>query len=244
MDRTPKRRTVMSMLGLPDLPDFGCAGRRPKSAASSAQIQPERSYYDARTTIADFDVQHRLGRGAFGRVHLAVHRPSGDKFAMKTLSKRMLVQAKQVDGVLTEKQVLRQRGHPFIVRLYFAFQDAEHLHMILDYCPGGDLYDRIEAEGALPLPRVRLYLAEISSGLGHLHDAVEVIYRDLKPENVLLDAGGHAKLTDFGLALRHSSRKTFAGSTEYLAPEVAKLRNERHGEHDKAVDWWLHADCT
>jgi len=198
----------------------------------------EGTIYDPNTTLSDFDVGHMLGKGAFGRVRLATHKASGNKFAMKTLSKRMLVLAKQVGGALTEKEVLKQRGHPFIVRLYFAFQDKEHLHMVLDYCPGGDLYDRIDEEKTLPLERVRLYCAEISLGLGHLHDKLSVIYRDLKPENVLLDQVGHAKLTDFGLALRHGSRKTFAGSTEYLAPEVAKLKHERDGEHDEAVDWW------
>jgi serine/threonine protein kinase len=191
-----------------------------------------------KATLEDFDIGRLLGRGAFGKVHLAVRKGSGEKYAMKTLNKHMLVQAKQVSGALTEKEVLRQRGHPFIVRLYHSFQDANSLHMILDYCPGGDLYDRIEEEGSVSLERARLYGAEITLGLGHLHDELKVIYRDIKPENVLIDARGHAMLTDFGLAVRAASRKAFCGSTEYIAPEVARLRSERDGEHDKAVDWW------
>ena len=188
--------------------------------------------------LEDFEMGKLLGRGAFGKVRLAVHKASGDKFAMKTLNKSMLVQAKQVTGALTEKEVLRQSGHPCIVRLYHAFQDATSLHMLLDYCPGGDLYDRIEEEGTVSLERARLYAAEITLGLGHLHDTLDIIYRDIKPENVLLDAMGHALLTDFGLVVKSGSRKAFCGSTEYIAPEVVRLRTERKGEHDKAVDWW------
>ena len=167
-----------------------------------------------KATMEDFDVGRLLGRGAFGKVHLATHKSSGEMYAIKSLNKGMLVASKQVGGALTEKEVLKQRGHVCIVRLHWAFQDETSLHMVLDLCPGGDLYDRIEAEGTIPLERTRLYAAEITLGLGHLHDVLLVIYRDLKPENILLDAQGHAKLTDFGLAVRAGARKTFCGSTE------------------------------
>ena len=205
----------------------------PRPAVAQSADEP------AKLNLEDFEVGRLLGRGAFGRVRLATLKRSGERFAMKSLDKRMLVQAKQVGGALTEKEVLKQRGHPFIVRLYYSFQDANSLHMILDYCPGGDLYDRIEAEGCVSVERARLYAAEITLGLGHLHDALHVIYRDIKPENILIDVAGHALLTDFGLALSDpQKRKQFCGSTEYIAPEVVRLRSVRDGEHDKAVDWW------
>uniref|UniRef100_A0A7S3AFQ8 Protein kinase domain-containing protein n=1 Tax=Haptolina ericina TaxID=156174 RepID=A0A7S3AFQ8_9EUKA len=146
----------------------------------------------------------------------------------------MLVAVKQVNGALTEKAVLKLRGHPYIVRLYYAFQDHESLHMALDYMPGGDLWDRIEAEKGIPLDRARLYVAQVSLALAHLHDVLKVIYRDLKPENVLIDKQGHARLTDFGLAKTAERGKSFCGSEEYMAPEVVMGKDE----HDKTVDWW------
>lgn len=130
-----------------------------------------------------------------------------------------------MNGALTEKAVLKLEGHPFVVKLHYAFQDEQHLHMALDYMPGGDLYDRIEEEGAIPLARVRLYGAEVSLALAHLHDSLGVIYRDLKPENILLDRHGHARLTDFGLAKTSERGGSFCGSTEYMAPEVTHTRS-------------------
>ena len=187
-----------------------------------------------------------LGRGAFGKVSLVQHKTSQEKYALKTLNKKMLVAVKQSKGAITEREVLKQKGHPCIVRLYWAFQDDESLHMVLDYLPGGDLYDRIEelreaAPGTgFPVARARLYAAEIALGVGHLHDAHGVIYRDLKPENVLVDAEGHARLTDFGLARvaapgEAARGKSFCGTAEYMAPEVVQRGKEGH---DKAVDWW------
>lgn len=177
-----------------------------------------------RVSIEDFEVGRLLGRGAFGTVRLAKHTESGQEYALKSLNKRMLVAVKQVRGALTEKAILKLRGHPYVVRLYYAFQDNDSLHMALDYMPGGDLYERIEAEGAVSLARTRLYAAQISLALGHLHDVSLVIYRDLKPENVLLDAQGHARLTDFGLATTTERGKSFCGSTE-SAPACSRTRH-------------------
>jgi serine/threonine protein kinase len=139
---------------------------------------------------------------------------------------------------LTEKNVLSSINHPFIVRLYFSFQNAERLFMILDFCPGGDLGGCLQDEGCFTEERSRLYLAEIVTALEELH-AKDIIYRDLKPDNILLDQEGHVMLTDFGLSKQEVSEyftgaKSFCGSVAYLAPEMLK----RIG-HGKAVDWYL-----
>ena len=86
-------------------------------------------------------------------------------------------------------------GSPCVVSMHYSFQDEENLHMVLDFMPGGDLYDRIEDEGTIPLDRARLYAAECACALGHLHDRLHVIYRDLKPENVVIDSNGYVKVT-------------------------------------------------
>jgi len=108
--------------------------------------------------------------------------------------------------------------------------------MVLNYLPGGELFYRLKREGRFSAERVRLYSAEIASGLGHLH-SLDMIYRDLKPENILLDEVGHVCLTDFGLSKEMvntaNAAKTFCGTPEYLAPEI--LQGVGHG---KPVDWW------
>ena len=197
-----------------------------------------------KVTMEDFEVGKVLGKGAFGTVTLGVKKDTGEKFAIKSLNKQMLVAVKQVKGAMTEAAVLKQERHPCVVAMYYSFQDETSLHMVLDYMPGGDLYDRIEAEEKIPLDRAKLYGAEIASALGHLHDRLDIIYRDIKPENILIDEQGHAKLTDFGLVRTGSGGggpggltkgKSFVGTLEYMAPEVMK---QSGAEYTKAVDWW------
>ena len=117
-----------------------------------------------------------------------------------------------------------------------AFQSEGKLYMVLNYLPGGELFYRLKREGRFSIERVRLYTAEIALGLGHLH-SLDMIYRDLKPENLLLDEEGHVCLTDFGLSKEMvttaNAARTFCGTPEYLAPEI--LQGIGHG---KAVDWW------
>eukprot|EP00966_Prymnesium_polylepis_P144878 3345473-Prymnesium_polylepis.2 len=108
------------------------------------------------------------------------------------------------------------------------------VHLVLDFMPGGDLYNRMEEDGPFDAARARLYTAEIALALGHLHDHAELIYRDMKPDNVLIDAGGHAVLADFGLSkLAEQSNNTFCGTADYMAPEVVQSL-----PRDKSIDWW------
>jgi len=155
---------------------------------------------------------------------------------MKVLKKEAVIRRNQVAHTKTETHILKQIRHPFLTRMYFAFQSEGKLYMVLNYLPGGELFYRLKREGRFSVERVRLYSAEIGSGLGHLH-SLDMIYRDLKPENVLLDEIGHICLTDFGLSKESVSTpnaaRTFCGTPEYLAPEI--LQGAGHG---KAVDWW------
>jgi serine/threonine protein kinase len=128
-------------------------------------------------------------------------------------------------------------NHPFIVRLRFAFQDADKVFLILDYCPGGNLTACINRYQSLPEDIARIYMCEILLAISELHRR-GIIYRDLKPDNVILDIDGHSLLTDFGLSkegvLDNVSAMSFCGSIAYLAPEM--IRRQGHG---KAVDWYL-----
>ena len=171
-------------------------------------------------SLSDFELGRVLGRGSFGTVALATKTSTGETYAMKSLSKRMLIAVRQTDSAMLEREILRRPSHPFIVRMYYAFTSVSCLHLVLDYLPGGDLYGRLEAEGPLPTSRARLYAAELVLALGHVHDVVRIIFRDLKPDNVLLDAHGHACLADFGLATDGLEGRSFCGTVEYIAPEV------------------------
>lgn len=185
----------------------------------------------------DFLPKRLLGKGSFGEVYLVVKRDSGQLFAMKVLKKENIIGQELMRYALAERNVLGYITHPFIVHLNFAFQTPEKLVLIMDYCPGGDLGKVIQRERRLTEDRARIYACEILLAIEELHRN-NILYRDLKPENVLIDSQGHAVLTDFGLSKENAPASavamSFCGSVAYLAPEVLR----RQG-HQQAVDWYL-----
>ncbi|KAG9401724.1 hypothetical protein AC1031_007437 [Aphanomyces cochlioides] len=192
-------------------------------------------------TVDDFEVLKVLGKGSFGKVYLVQRRDApGALFAMKVLKKRELIKRHQVDHTMTERNVMSVLDHPFIVTLRVAFQTRERLFMVSDFCVGGEIFFHLKKFRAFSETMVRFYAAELIAALSHLHSK-SIVYRDLKPENVLLDADGHVRITDFGLAKRHVSltegAKTFCGTPEYLAPEMLVARKTK-GAYGYAVDWW------
>jgi serine/threonine protein kinase len=142
-----------------------------------------------------------------------------------------------VEQTKTERQILETiNRHPFVVKLYYAFQDQEKLYLILEYGQGGELFTHLKTKGMLDEETAAFYMAEMVLALSHLHDNLGVVYRDLKPENCLLDAHGHLLLTDFGLskvAVDPDSCHSILGTLDYMAPEV--IQGKKYG---KAVDWW------
>jgi protein-serine/threonine kinase len=186
---------------------------------------------------ADFDLLAQLGKGSFGEVFLVQRKTDGEVFAMKVLRKDKIMNQNLVKYAMTERNVLSVMRHPFIVSLRAAFQSAELLYLLLDYCPGGDMGWHLSHEKRFNEHRARIYAAEVLLALEELHKR-DIIFRDLKPDNVVFDDCGHALLTDFGLSKEgiqsNDSARSFCGSLAYLAPEV--LRREGHG---KAVDWYL-----
>ncbi|OMJ77263.1 hypothetical protein SteCoe_23172 [Stentor coeruleus] len=192
---------------------------------------------DKIVTLKDFEPVQIIGRGSFGEVFLAKMKNSEELYAMKILKKEKIFAQNLIRYVMTERNVLSYINHPFIVRLRYAFQDVDKVFLILDYCPGGNLTACINRYQSLPEDIARIYMCEILLALSELHQR-GIIYRDLKPDNVILDIDGHLLLTDFGLSkegvLDNVSAMSFCGSIAYLAPEM--IRRQGHG---KAVDWYL-----
>jgi serine/threonine protein kinase len=152
-------------------------------------------------------------------------------YAVKVMSKRKIVtHEKKLERAIAEKRLLAKLSHPFIVSLQWAFQTRDHVFMVLDYCPGGELFYHLQQQGSFSEPDSRFYISEILLGLEYLH-LQGVLYRDLKPENCLLDNAGHIRLTDFGLSKENLTKSavfnSFVGTVLYLAPEM--LRKEAHG---------------
>lgn len=190
-------------------------------------------------TSRDFDHLMCLGKGTFGTVLLVRHKVTGRLYAQKQFRKASLkVHKKLVEQTKTERMILESvNRHPFVVKLYYAFQDHEKLYLILEYAQGGELFTHLAAERMFSEDVAAFYMAEMVLALEHLHKTVGVIYRDLKPENCLLDSEGHLLLTDFGLskvAVSEDDRcNSSLGTIEYMAPEV--IQGKPYG---KACDWW------
>lgn len=120
---------------------------------------------------------------------LAKEKSSGEIFALKVLRKDFVVRRNQVEHTKTERSVLGYVNHPFIVGMKMAFQSKDKLYFLLDYCPGGELFYHLGRLGRFPEHQARFYAAEIVLAISYVHK-LDIIYRDLKPENVLLDAQG------------------------------------------------------
>ncbi|TNN06074.1 Serine/threonine-protein kinase Sgk3 [Schistosoma japonicum] len=143
---------------------------------------------DKKASLNDFEIVKTIGEGNFGKVYLAVSRKTNQALAIKVLKKDAVKQRKEVDNVMSERNVLvKSLNHPFLCKLHFSFQSTTKLYFVLDYINGGELFYHIQRERTFTETRTRFYAAQIASALGYLHSE-NIIYRDLKPENILLDS--------------------------------------------------------
>ena len=152
-------------------------------------------------SIKSFEILKPISRGAYGRVVLAAKRTTRDLYAIKVVRKRDMRRKNQVHRIKVEREVMAEANHPFLVKLYYSFQTAEKLYMVMEFVNGGDLYSLLRNVGYLAEEVVRLYAGEIALALEYMHCELGVVHRDLKPDNVLIDEDGHIKLTDFGLSV-------------------------------------------
>ncbi|KAI1661591.1 Pkinase-domain-containing protein [Daldinia decipiens] len=184
-------------------------------------------------SLTDFDLLRTLGTGSFGRVHLVQSKHNQRFYAVKVLKKAQVVKMKQVEHTNDERRMLGEVKHPFLITLWGTFQDPKNLYMVMDFVEGGELFSLLRKSGRFPNPVAKFYAAEVTLALEYLHSR-NIIYRDLKPENLLLDRHGHLKITDFGFAKRVPDKTwTLCGTPDYLAPEVVSNKG-----YNKSVDWW------
>jgi len=212
----------------------GCSspGSRGQGGSSTPAGAPPQV---ARIRRTDLQRIGRLGVGAFGIVTLEADRRTGRTYALKAVSKGYLAQLRMEYSVLNEKRILRMVDSPFVVRLIATYNGREHVYFLLEAALGGELfttYERLRLYGSER--HARFYVGCVGEALTHLHER-HVIYRDLKPENLLLDARGYCKLTDMGLAkVTQGKTYTLVGTPDYMAPEVIAGTG-----HNKSVDWWM-----
>ncbi|CCG84232.1 protein of unknown function [Taphrina deformans PYCC 5710] len=184
----------------------------------------------------DFEPLKVLGKGGYGKVMLVKQKSTGKLYAQKQLKKAsMVIRAKTVEYTKAERQILEDVRHPFIVKLFYAFQDHHKLYLILEYVEGGELWTHLETEKMFSEQVAAFYIGELVLALNHLHRQ-GIIYRDLKPENCLLDKDGHLIITDFGIskvAEDGMECKSFCGTAEYMCPEMLLEQ-----PYTAAADWW------
>ncbi|XP_076457818.1 cGMP-dependent protein kinase 1-like isoform X2 [Babylonia areolata] len=187
-------------------------------------------------SLNDLDLVATLGIGGFGRVEL-VHL-ANDKsrtFALKCLKKKHIVDTRQQEHVFSEKRIMMESRTPFVAKLYRTFRDRKYVYMLMEACLGGELWTILRDRGNFDDLTARFCVASVIEAFQYLHGK-GIIYRDLKPENLLLDARGYVKLVDFGFAKKIGVGKktwTFCGTPEYVAPEIILNKG-----HDHSADYW------
>lgn len=220
----------------------------PSNATASDQATQKVEQDMRRMTLShsydlnDLQTGRTLGIGAFGRVKMVKIKPGkvpklGDPnqtYALKCLSKRGIVDSGLQDHVINEKKIMEELNHPFILTFHCAMQDDNQIYFLLEVLLGGELFRTLRCEGQFPESWSRFYAASVMLAFCQIHGK-KIAYRDLKPENLVMDAQGYLKIVDFGLAKKLEGGKTWTlcGTPDYLAPEV--ILNEGH---DWAVDYW------
>lgn len=183
--------------------------------------------------LSDLTTIGILGKGAFGIVSLVVDTKSKESFALKAIKKYEIAKRGFQKYIMNEKDVMMRMSNPFLVNLRATFKDKLRVYFLIDVCLGGELFTILRRHKNFNGKTSRFYTACVIEAFAYMH-SLNIIYRDLKPENLVLDANGYLKVTDFGFA-KYIRDKTYTlcGTPEYFAPEIVSGQG-----HGKGVDWW------
>ena len=222
----------------------GAAGKKNKGAEEQTVITSKSPISSRRSSsrsepckldVSCFQQLRTVGTGSYSVVKLCLEKSTGEPVVLKIMSKSHIIKKGQVEHIKNERAILSRVRSPFVEQLRATFQTPFSLYYVLEFIPGGELFKLLSDRSVLPAEEAVFYVAELVCGLKYLH-GLNTLFRDLKPENVLIAGDGHIKIADFGFAktLRPSEKTfTLCGTPEYLAPEVI----ERVG-HGLCVDWW------
>ena len=182
-----------------------------------------------------FEILKTLGKGFFGSVFLAQKKDTKELFALKVISKADIIKKKFLDNIKNEKEILLKINHPFVVKMEYCFASPTYIFFAMAFKQGGELYRHLKKQQKFEEKVAKFYAAQIISGLSYLHKN-NIMYRDMKPENILLDESGNVALADFGISKiidKKELTKSFVGTPEYVAPEIILQKG-----HNKGVDIW------
>ncbi|MCI4376468.1 hypothetical protein PGIGA_G00188760 [Pangasianodon gigas] len=208
---------------------------RGTEAAEMRNLREKAMRLSSSSFLRELQIVATLGMGGFGRVELVKLKGEDTAFALKCIKKKHIVDTKQQDHIYSEKNILQMTNCNFIVRLFRTFRDNKYVYMLLEVCLGGELWSILRDMGFFEEATARFCIGCVLEAFDYLH-GMGVVYRDLKPENLLLDTEGYIKMTDFGFAKRIGLGKktwTFCGTPEYVAPEVIMNKG-----HDFGADCW------
>ena len=242
-DRAPLPRTCNGapITGRPSYSTTSTAEKRNQLTTSTVdncglvscpQLNEATSAWHAPNALSQLTPLKFLGAGAFANVFMCRHQQTGELVALKCILKSLVLKKRKQHQVRTEKGALSCSPHPNVIRLHAVFADAQHLYFAMELAVGGELFALIEEKDRVAEPATKYYAASVTLALAHLH-AHGFIYRDLKPENLLLDSSGRLKVCDLGLAKQAQRTYSVVGTPQYVAPEL--LRGEGA---TFASDWW------
>jgi protein kinase X len=189
----------------------GAAAASSEATTSNMRKYDEKAYFQAHDQVSNLGKLEQLeflttvGTGTFGRVIVVKHKKTKDYYALKIMSIAEVLRLKQTDHVKNEKEILLMVKHPFIINLYWTAHSDKFLYMLLEYVCGGELFSYLRNAVKFSNDTAVFFAAEIVSALEYLH-SLSIIYRDLKPENLLLDREGHIRICDFGFAKKVHDR--------------------------------------
>nr|XP_025145500.1 serine/threonine-protein kinase 32B isoform X3 [Bubalus bubalis] len=187
-----------------------------------------------------FQILRAIGKGSFGKVCIVQKRDTKKMYAMKYMNKQKCIERDEVRNVFRELQIMQGLEHPFLVNLWYSFQDEEDMFMVVDLLLGGDLRYHLQQNVHFTEGDVKLYICELALALEYLQ-RYHIIHRDIKPDNILLDEHGHVHITDFNIATvvkGAEKASSMAGTKPYMAPEVFQVYVDGGPGYSYPVDWW------